>query len=97
MFLTTPVLVGDGTVTRVSEGPKVEETEGVGEPQCDSPLCQKREMGSSSAIPLLSVTHLESCSNLVSEPGENSMGTKTTEVEDDVGTPKSPETNMAHY
>lgn len=71
-----PFLLGDGLVTRVSKSPKVEEMEGVGEPQCDSPLSQERERGSFSSPWLPSVTHLESCSNLVSEPGEGNLGTE---------------------
>lgn len=60
----------------VSEGPKVEEMEGVGEPRCDSPFYQERELGTLSSPSLPSVIHIESCSNLISEPGESSLGTK---------------------
>lgn len=45
MCLVAPFLSGD-VVTCFSEGPKVEEMEGVEEPQCDSPHYQERELGS---------------------------------------------------
>lgn len=75
MCLVAAFLSGDGVVTRFSEGPKVEEMEGVEEPQCNSAL--PRERAGKFQIPSLSsVTHRESCWNLVSEPGGGSLGTK---------------------
>lgn len=46
MCLVAPFLSGDGVVTRFSEGPKVEEMEGVEELQCDPLHYQERGLGS---------------------------------------------------
>lgn len=54
-------------------------------------------MGSFSVIFFLFVIYLEFCFNLVFELGENSMGIKIIEVEDDVGILKSLEINMVYY
>lgn len=70
--------------------------ESIGGPQCYSPLHQERELGNSSSPFLPSVTPLESCSNLDSEPRESSLGTKTTEGEDDVRTPQSTGNDRTH-
>lgn len=81
---------------KISEGTKGEEMESIGGPQCYSPLHQERELGYSSSPFLPSVTPLESCSNLDSEPRESSLGTKTTEGEDDVRTPQSTGNDRTH-
>lgn len=81
---------------KASEGPKGEAMESVGEPQCYSLLHQERELGSSISPLLPSVTHLQSHSYLDSQPREGSLGTKTTEGEDDVRTLQSTATDRTH-
>lgn len=81
---------------KISEDTEGEEMESIGGPQCYSPFHQARELGNSSSPLLPSVTPLESCSNLDSEPRESNLGTKTTEGEDDVWTSQSTGNDRTH-